>query len=108
VGPSFTTLTAIELERHVGKNIVVFPTVQALWEHEYKISNLPVTVNAVAFPGVSATLFGPHEGHDSLILNAGVGTQWTDRISTFVGYQGQLGRDNYQANGVTGTISFSF
>jgi outer membrane autotransporter protein len=92
----------------VGKKITVLPTVQALWEHEYKISNLPITANAVAFPGVSFTFFGPHEGHDHLTLNAGVGTQWTDRISSFLGYQGQLGRDNYQANGVTGTISISF
>jgi outer membrane autotransporter protein len=92
----------------IGKNITVLPTVQALWEHEYKISSLPITASAVAFPRVSATFFGPHEGHDRLTLNAGVGTQWTDRISTFLGYQGQLGRDNYQANGVTGTISISF
>jgi outer membrane autotransporter protein len=92
----------------VGKNITVLPTVQALWEHEYKISSLPITANAIAFPRVSATFFGPHEGHDHLTLNAGVGTQWTDRISTFVGYQGQLGRDNYQANGATGTVSISY
>jgi outer membrane autotransporter protein len=93
---------------HVGKSITVLPTVQALWEHEYKVSSLPITANAVALPRVSATFFGPHEGHDRLTLNAGVGTQWTDRISTFVGYQAQLGRDNYQANGATGTISISF
>jgi outer membrane autotransporter protein len=92
----------------VGKNITVLPTVQALWEHEYKISSLPITANAVAFPGVSFTFFGPHQGHDHLTLNAGVGTQWTDRISSFLGYQGQLGGDNYQANGVTGTINISF
>jgi hypothetical protein len=42
------------------------------------------------------------------IIAEGVGTQWTPRISTYVGYQGQLGRDNYDANGVTGTIGFSF
>lgn len=92
----------------VGKNITILPTVQALWEHEYKISSLPITANAIAFPRLSVTFFGPHEGHDHLTLNAGVGTQWTDRISTFVGYQGQLGRDNYQANGVTGTVSISY
>jgi outer membrane autotransporter protein len=92
----------------VRKNITILPTVQALWEHEYKISSLPISASPLAFPRVSATFFGPHEGHDRLTLNAGVGTQWTDRISTFVGYQGQLGRDNYQANGVTGTISIIF
>ena len=92
---------------HVG-NIIVIPSLWATWEHEYKYSNLPITFSSADFPGVSATVFGPHEGHDSAIINAGVGTQWTPRISTYVGYQGQLGRDNYDANGVTGTISFSF
>jgi outer membrane autotransporter protein len=92
---------------HVG-NIIVIPSLWAAWEHEYKYSSLPITISAVEFPGESATVFGPHEGHDSAIINAGVGTQWTPRMSTYVGYQGQLGRDNYDANGVTGTISFSF
>jgi outer membrane autotransporter protein len=62
----------------------------------------------VALPGVTATLFGPSEGHDSAIINAGLGVRWTSRVSTYVGYQGQLGRGNYEANGVTGSISFSF
>jgi outer membrane autotransporter protein len=92
---------------HVG-NIIVIPSLWAAWEHEYKYTRLPITFSSAVFPGVSATAFGPQEGHDSAIINAGVGTQWTPRISTYVGYQGQLGRDNYDANGVTGTISFSF
>jgi outer membrane autotransporter protein len=92
---------------HVG-NIIVIPSLWTAWEHEYKYSRLPITFSSVEFPGISATAFGPHEGHDSAIINAGVGTQWTPRITTYIGYQGQLGRDNYDANGVTGTISFSF
>jgi outer membrane autotransporter protein len=92
---------------HVG-NVIVIPSLRAAWEHEYKYSRLPITFSSPIFGGVSATTFGPHEGHDSAIINAGVGTQWTPRISTYVGYQGQLGRDNYSANGVTGTIGFSF
>ena len=91
----------------IGK-VLVIPNVQAFWEHEYKYSALPITFSAANFPGVTATAFGPNEGHDSAIINAGVGAQWTPRISTFVGYQGQLGRSNYEANGVTGTFSFSF
>jgi outer membrane autotransporter protein len=92
---------------HVGQ-ITVIPSLRATWEHEYKYSSLPITFGAAAFPGASATFFGPDEGHDSAIINAGAGVQWTPRISTYVGYQGQLGRGNYEANGVTGTISYSF
>jgi len=92
---------------HVG-HIIVIPSLWAAWEHEYKTSRLPVTFNAAAFPGVTATTFGPDLGHDSAIINAGVGVQWTPRISTYVGYRGDLGRTNYESNAVTGTLSFSF
>jgi outer membrane autotransporter protein len=92
---------------HVG-NIIVIPSLWAAWEHEYKYSRLPITFSSPILGGVSATAFGPPEGHDSAIVNAGVGTQWTPRISTYVGYQGQLGRHNYDAHGVTGTIICSF
>jgi outer membrane lipase/esterase len=92
---------------HVG-NITVIPSLRAAWDHEYKYSRLPITFTSVDFPGASATVFGPHEGHDSASINAGASVQWTPRISTYFGYQGQLGRDNYGANGVTGTFSYSF
>jgi fibronectin-binding autotransporter adhesin len=92
---------------HVGK-ITVIPTLWAAWEHEYKESALPITFNAAGLPGVTATVFGPTVGHDSFIINAGCGAQLTPTISIYVGYQGQLGRDRYEANGVTGTVSFSF
>jgi outer membrane lipase/esterase len=92
---------------HVGQ-ITVIPTLWAAWDHEFKYSALPITFSAASFPGATATVFGPSVGHDSAIINAGAGVQWTPRISTYVGYQGQLGRSNYDANGVTGSISFSF
>ena len=92
---------------HLGQ-LTVMPSLWAAWEHEYKYSALPITFSDENFPGATTTVFGPSEGHDSAILNAGVGVQWTPRISTYVGYQGQLGRSNYSANGVTGTMSFSF
>jgi outer membrane autotransporter protein len=86
----------------------MIPSVTAAWEHEYKYSALLVTVSAPLFGAATETLFGPREGHDSAIINAGVGVQWTPRISTYVGYQGQLGRDRYDSNAVTGGVSFSF
>jgi hypothetical protein len=37
-----------------------------------------------------------------------LGIQWTPRISTYVGYQGLLGRDRYSAYAATDGISLSF
>jgi outer membrane autotransporter protein len=92
---------------HVG-NVLLIPSLTAAWEHEYFYSALPITVSSADFPGITATLSGPSEGHDSAIINAGIGAQWTPRISTYIAYQGQLGRDRYNSNAVTGGISFSF
>jgi autotransporter-associated beta strand protein len=92
---------------HVG-SIPVIPTVRLAWEHEYFYSNLPITASAPALGGATATFSGPALGHDSLIINANISVQWTPRISTTIGYDGQVARDNYNSNAVTGTFSFSF
>jgi outer membrane autotransporter protein len=89
-------------------SILIIPSTTAAWEHEYKYSALPISASSSLFGGATATFFGPSEGHDSAIINAGVGIQWTPRISTYVGYQGQLGRDRYDSNAVSGGVSFSF
>jgi hypothetical protein len=58
--------------------------------------------------GATAAFSGPAVGHDSLIINANISVQWTPRIWTTIGYDGQVARDNYNSNAVTGTFSFSF
>ena len=92
---------------HVG-NIPVVPTVRLAWEHEYFYANLPITASAPTLDGATATFSGPDEGHDSLIINANIAVQWTPRIWTTIGYDGQVARDNYNSNAVTGSFSFSF
>jgi outer membrane autotransporter protein len=92
---------------HLGK-VSIIPTLMVAWEHQYEYSDLPITVSSVQFPGSSATLFGPSEGHDSIIVKTGAAAQWTSRISTYLGYQGQLARDNYNSNAITGGFSISF
>jgi outer membrane autotransporter protein len=91
----------------VGK-VLVEPTLRAAWEHEYKYSALPITAGFAGIPGPSATFYGPSEGHDSAIVSAGVSVQWTPMVATYVNYDGQLGRDRYDSNAVTGGIRFSF
>jgi outer membrane autotransporter protein len=92
---------------HVGK-ITVIPGLKLAWEHEFKYSTLPITASVPTFGGGATTLTGPKLGHDSLLINANVGIQWTPRISTTIGYDGQLGRDHYGSHTVSGTFSFNF
>jgi len=91
----------------IGK-ILIEPSLKAAWEHEYKYSALPITAGFAGIPGPSATFFGPQEGHDSAIVSAGVSVHWTPTIATYVNYDGQLGREHYDSNAVTGGVRISF
>ena len=91
----------------IGK-ILVEPSLKAAWEHEYKYSALPITAGFAGIPGPSATFFGPNEGHDSAVVSAGISAQLTPAISTYINYDGQLGRGNYDSNAVTGGVRISF
>ena len=86
----------------------VRPFVRAAWEQEYKESRLPITAGLVGFSGPPTTVLGPSLGHDSAVVNAGVSVQWSRSFSTYVSYDGQLGRDRYDSNGVSGGIGVSF
>ena len=43
-----------------------------------------------------------------MIINANLAIQCTPRIWATIGYDGQVARDYYNSNAVTGTFSFSF
>ncbi len=91
----------------IGK-VLVEPILKAVWEHEYKYSDLSITAGFAGIPGPSDTFYGPSEGHDSAIVSAGVSVQLTRAIATYVNYDGQLGRDRYDSNAVTGGVRISF
>jgi outer membrane autotransporter protein len=52
--------------------------------------------------------FRPSEGHDSAVVSARVSVQVTPAITTYVNYDGKLGRGNYDSNAVTGGVRISF
>jgi outer membrane autotransporter protein len=91
----------------IGK-VLLEPSLKAAWEHEYLYSAIPITAGFAGIPGPTATFLGPSEGHDSAIVSAGVAAQWTPAVSTYVNYDGQLGRGNYSSNAVTGGVRISF
>jgi outer membrane autotransporter protein len=86
----------------------VQPTLQAAWEHEYKYTDLPMIAGFASEPNASDSFVGPNEGHDSAIISVGVTTYLTPTISNYIDYDGQLGRDRYDSNTVSGGVRFSF
>jgi outer membrane autotransporter protein len=89
-------------------SVQVEPFLKATWEHEFKYSMLPITAGFAGVSGPSATFLGPSEGHDSAVVDAGISVSWTKSVSTYVSYDGLLGRDRYDSNGVGGGIRISF
>ena len=48
------------------------------------------------------TVHGPSIGRDSALVDAGFSFLWNNRVSTYVFYDGNLGRSNYNNNAVSG------
>jgi outer membrane autotransporter protein len=88
--------------------ILIEPSLKATWEHEYKYSALPITAGFAEIPGPSSTFSGPAEGHDSAVISAGFSIQWTPTLTTYLNYDGQLGRENYDSNAITGGVRITF
>jgi outer membrane autotransporter protein len=90
------------------RRALVVPYLTATWEHEFKYSALPITAGLAALPETHATFVGPAEGHDSALISAGASIAWAPAVSTFIGYEGELGRNRYDSHTVTGGIRFTF
>jgi hypothetical protein len=67
-------------------SVHVEPFLKATREHKFKYSTLPITAGFADISGPSAALFGPAEGS----------------------YNGLLGPDRYDSNGVSGGVRISF
>jgi outer membrane autotransporter protein len=83
--------------------------VRAAWQHEYRENGNPIPVTLVDILGATpVTVAGPSLGADSCTVNAGVSVQWNQTISTYISYDAQLGRDNFDSNGVSGGVNIRF
>jgi outer membrane autotransporter protein len=91
----------------VGR-VILNPFVRVAWEHEYKYSTLPIIAGLTDISGSPATITGPSLGNDSAVIKAGLTVQWSQRFSTYVSYDGQLGRSRYNSNGVSGGFRYAF
>jgi outer membrane autotransporter protein len=84
------------------------PSLRASWQHEYFYSALPIDAQFASGAGSVFTVHGPAEGHDSALIDAGVDVQWTPTIGTYFGYNGNVGRSNYDSNSVICSVHVDF
>jgi outer membrane autotransporter protein len=88
--------------------VIVRPEVRAAWQHEYGDRSYPIDSRFASGAGDIFTVHGPQIGRDNALISAGFAVRWNSRISTYVYYQGQIGRSNYDSHGATGGVRVSF
>jgi outer membrane autotransporter protein len=91
-----------------SKGVILRPEVRAAWLHEYNDQAYPIRSHLASGAGDSFTVFGPEMGRDAAQIGAGVTVHYNPSWSMFLAYDGVLGRGNYDANGASGGVTFSF
>ena len=92
---------------HLG-GVVVKPEVRAAWQHEYADGDYAFSARFAKRAGGTFNVNGPEKDRDSLLLGAGVAVLWNERTATYVYYDGEIGRSNYDSNNVSGGVRLSF
>jgi outer membrane lipase/esterase len=83
----------------------IVPYVSAQWEHEYLDGSHTIGASML---GQSFSVESSAFGRDGILIDAGVTINWSKRVSTFLGYQGELGRTGYTDNSVFGGFCLKF
>lgn len=84
------------------------PEARAAWLHEFGSRTYSLDAGFANGAGATFSAFGPQVGRDSLLLSAGVNLQWSERVSTYLGYDGNLARQNYSAHSISGGVRIEF
>jgi outer membrane autotransporter protein len=89
-------------------HVLVRPELRAAWQHEYGNSAYSIAASFANGAGTTFTVSSPRIGRDSLLLGAGAAVLWSDRISTYIYYDGELGRTNYDSHNVSAGVRVTF
>ncbi len=92
----------------LASGVIIRPEVRAAWQHEFGDSSYALDSRFTNGAGNTFTVHGPEIGDDSLLVGAGVAVLWNERTSTYVYYDGEIGRTNYSSNNVSGGVRLSF
>ncbi len=103
-----TTGLRASYDLRVGRCAIFRPEVRAAYQHEYGTESYAVDLRLASGAGDIFTVHGPTIGRDSALVGAGFNMQWCSRFSTYVYYDGVLGRSNYENNAVSGGVRFGF
>jgi autotransporter-associated beta strand protein len=89
-------------------HVTVLPQISAAWQHEYGATAYSVIASFANGAGNSFTVVGPQIGRDSILVGAGASVILSDRVSTYLYYDGEFARTNYLSNNVSGGVRIAF
>ena len=89
-------------------HITVIPELSAAWQHEFGATAYSVVASFATGAGDSFSVNGPNIGRDSLLVGAGGTVILSERVSTYLYYDGEFARTNYLSNNVSGGVRISF
>ena len=81
---------------------------QAFWQHEYGDRTRATDADLPGGAGRTFQVEGPRTGRDSLILNASVSVAPSERFSTYVAYDGQLGQERLTSHTLSAGVKLQF
>jgi outer membrane autotransporter protein len=84
------------------------PELRAAWQHEFGDSTYSLDSSFASGAGGTFTVSGPRTGRDSMLVGAGFALQINERCATYLYYDGELFRENYISNSVTGGVRIAF
>jgi outer membrane autotransporter protein len=89
-------------------NLLIKPELRLAWQHEFGDTAYALDSSFANGMGSTFTANGPRFGRDSALIGAGFAIQFNDRCSTYLYYDGEVGRRNYESTAVTGGIRVTF
>jgi outer membrane autotransporter protein len=106
---SFRATTGVRASYDIKAGHFLFrPEVRVAYQHEYCDSAYQVDSRLASGAGDIFRVRGPNIGRDAALVGAGMSMQWNNRLSTYVYYDGVLGRNNYDNNAVSGGFRIGF
>ena len=94
-------------ELHAG-SVVIKPELRAAWQHEFGDTAFAINSRFANGAGNNFTVQGAEIGADSVLVGAGVAVVWNKRTSTYVYYDGELGRTNFESNNLSVGVRIEF
>ena len=88
--------------------VLIKPEIRAAWQHDYGDSSYGLDASFANGAGNTFLVNGPEIGRDSALLGAGFAIQFSERCATYLYYDGELGRENFERHSVSGGLRVAF